>query len=437
VVIIGAGFGGLLCAKQLEGSQVDVLLLDKHNYHLFTPLLYQVASSLLNASDIAFPVRRVFRGSTNVVFRQAVVDRIDFETKEVILDDGEAIPYDYVVVAAGSVTHFFGNEAIERRSLGLKTLSEALQLRNHVLACLEAAALEPNPEVQRALMTFVIVGGGPTGVEYAGALAELMRLVLSKEYSTIKVPARILLLEGQKQLLGVYSKRLGDYTKERLEHLGVEVRLETLLKSADEEKMVLSDRSVLFSRTLVWSAGVRPAAVVANLGVKLAERSRRILVDDYLRIVGQRDAFAIGDVAGFKEGDKELPMLSAPAMQEGRYVGDFILAHLADKPGDPLKRAPFWYLDKGTMATIGRNAAVCDIRGFQFTGFIAWLAWLAIHIYYLIGYRNRLVVLWGWCWNYLWYDRPVRILAEPKGPPKLARLAAPASAASGPATKSA
>ncbi len=427
MVIIGAGFAGLLCARQLEQSPVDVLLLDRHNYHLFTPLLYQVASSLLNASDIAFPVRKVFRSSPNVRFRQADVAGVDLAGKRVVLADGEAIPYDWVVVAVGTVTHFFGNESIERRSLGLKSLSEALQLRNHILACLESAALEKDAAAQQALMTFVVVGGGPTGVEYAGALAELMRLVLEKEYPTIQAPARIVLLEGQKQLLAVYPPRIGDYTKRRLEHLGVEVQLGTLLKKADEETVTLSDGSVIACRTLVWSAGVKPNPMVAELGVDLADRSRRIVVDEYLRIPGHDQAFAAGDIAAAHKDGKELGMMSPQAMQEGRYIGDFILAHLGDHPGEPLKVAPFRYLDKGTMATIGRNAAVCDLAGFHFTGFFAWCVWLAIHIYYLIGYRNRLVVLWGWCWNYLWYDRPVRIIAEAKGPPKLARLAAPSS----------
>ncbi|MEZ4445077.1 MAG: NAD(P)/FAD-dependent oxidoreductase [Polyangiaceae bacterium] len=415
VVIVGAGFGGLECAKKLEGGPTDVLLVDRHNYHVFSPLLYQVASSLLNPSDIAYPVRRVFAGSPNVRFRQADVQRIDFEARELHCAGEVVIGYDQLVIAAGSTTNFFGNRAIEHRALGLKSLSEALQLRNHILGCLEAASACEDRDEQQAWMTFVIVGGGPTGVEYAGALAELMKLVLEGEYPGIAVSPRIVVVEGRDQLLGAFSKKLGDYAERRLEKLGVEVVTGTVVASADDRTVTLKNGEVIEARTLVWSAGVKPASLAAIERVPHTERSRRIEVDPHFRLRGESRVFAIGDIAGKQDADGgELPMLSAPAMQAGRYVGEFIMAHLSDPETESPTTAPFRYLDKGTMATIGRNAAVCSLGGLEMTGLLGWLAWLLVHIYYLIGYRNRLVVLWSWAWNYIWYDRPVRIITRAK-----------------------
>lgn len=417
VVIIGAGFAGLECAKKLDAGPYDVLLVDRHNYHVFTPLLYQVASSLLNPSDIAYPIRRVFSGSPNVRFRQADVVDIDFDERSVKTADGDALPYDRLVIAAGSTTNFFGNTNIERNALGLKSLSEALQLRNHILGCLEAATATDDRDEQAAWTTFVIVGGGPTGVEYAGALAELMRLVLKGEYPSITADPRVILVEGTDRLLGAFSEDLGHYAERRLERLGVEVIKSSLVSSVENDEVILSDGGRIPSKTLVWSAGVKVETLASVDDVPTTGRSRRVEVDAHFRIRGKSRAFAIGDIAGAKADGGELPMLSAPAMQAGRYVADFIVAH-PDDPDTPTPRvAPFVYLDKGTMATIGRNAGVCSVRGLELTGFLGWLAWLVVHIYYLIGYRNRLVVLWSWCWNYIWYDRPVRIITRAKAEP--------------------
>ncbi len=412
VIIVGAGFGGLQCARKLDGSQVDVTLIDRHNYHVFTPLLYQVASSLLNPSDIAFPIRKVFRGSPNVRFRQAEVQGVDFEAKRVLVDNGPPLDWDYLVLAVGSTTNYFGNDSVAERALGLKTLGEALQLRNHILNCLEAASRETDRRAQEPWMTFVIVGAGPTGVEYAGALAELMRLVLRPEYPSIEAPPRIVIVEGMDRVLGAFSERLSDYTARRLERIGVELVLGDLVASVDGDEVVLKSGKRIVAKTLVWSAGVKPEDLAAQPEVPVNPR-RRIAVDDHLRIEGAEGAFAIGDVAG------TLPMLSAPAMQQGRYVADFIVNHLADGPTDPVKMPPFRYVDKGTMATIGRNAAVCAVGGIELTGFIGWMGWLVVHIYYLIGFRNRLIVLWSWFWNYVWYDRPVRIITRAKELPAL------------------
>ena len=411
VVIVGAGFGGLVCAQQLDGAAVEVLLVDRQNYHLFTPLLYQVATSLLNPSDIAYPIRKVFRGSPNVRFRQAEVVDVDVAQRALQTAAGDTIQYDFLVLATGSTTHFFGNAAVEKQALGLKTLAEALQLRNHLLECLERASCA-DEHTQRSLLTFVVVGGGPTGVEFAGALAELLRLVVAKEYPQISVTPSIILLEGQGQLLGFLSPKLAQYTAQRLQQLGVEVRTGTLLADADEHGATLKSGEHIACRTVVWSAGVRAAVVDNGAALELTERSRRIEVDGHMRLAGQRRVFAIGDVAAALHDGEELPMMSPPAMQQGRYVARFIMAHLADQHDAPPTMAPFRYVDKGAMATIGRNAAVCAAGGWALTGFAGWLGWLGVHIYYLIGFRNRLVVLWTWCWNYVWYDRPVRIIAR-------------------------
>jgi NADH dehydrogenase len=413
---VGAGFGGLECAKALSSMPVDVLLVDRNNYFLFTPLLYQVASSLLNPSDIAYPVRRVFRSSPNVRFRREEIVGVDFDGRTLATADGEALAYDWLVLATGSTTNFFGNAAVEKSSLGLKTLGEALQLRNHILLCLEEASQLDDLEAQRPWMTFVIVGGGPTGVEFAGALSELMRLVLAREYPTIMAEPRIVLVEGRHRLLGPFPERLGAYTARRLEKLGVEVMLDRLVKSADDSTVHLSDGSNLQARTLVWSAGVKPEEL-AELGeVPRAARSRRIEVDDHLRVAGHDNVFAIGDIAAAMHEGAELPMMSPPAMQAGRYVAHYIVEHLGSSSA---VSPPFAFVDKGMMATIGRNAAVCVLRGNTFTGFLAWLIWLVVHIYYLIGYRNRLAVLWSWAWNYIWYDRPVRIITRAAPEPLL------------------
>jgi NADH dehydrogenase len=405
VVIIGAGFGGLACAKKLAGSNVRVLILDQHNYHLFTPLLYQVASSLLNPGDIARPVRSVFAGSPNVSFRLERVAGIDFEAHLVSTSGGEAIPYDRLVIAAGSTTQFFGVEGAEERALGLKDLPEALELRNHILACLEHASAHPDSAA--AWLTFVVAGGGPTGVEYAGALSELLR-VLPKEYTELRRHRpRVLLVEGKPELLPVFPGDLGRAARTELGRKGVEVRPGVTVLGYDGSSVSLSDGSRIEANTLVWAAGVKPATLAAAIDVPRT-RSGRIEVDEFLRVPGHPDVYAIGDVAAAKTPDgREVPMLSAPAMAEARRVAENILR--AERGEAPL---PYRYHDKGSMATIGKNAAVAAIGRIHLRGFIGWVAWLTVHLYYIIGFRNRAAVLMSWAWNYLRSDRPVRIIAR-------------------------
>jgi NADH dehydrogenase len=409
VVIVGAGFGGLAAAKKLNGKPVDVLIIDRNNYHLFTPLLYQVASSLLNPSDIAQPVRSIFRGSKNVRFRQAEVSGIDLDERVVHLEGGDEVPYGFLILAAGSTTNYFGLAGAEDRALGLKDLPEALVLRNHILRCLERATLE-NEAGARPWLTFVVVGGGPTGVEYAGALSELVRTVVPQEYPELaRRQVRVLLVEGQEEVLPPFPRSLGASARKSLERRGIEVVTGELVKALDGDEVVLAGGERVQAKTLVWAAGVKPSDLAGTIEAGRS-RSGRIEVDQFLRVNGHENVFAVGDVASTMQDGKEVPMLSAPAMQEARVAAANILATIRK---EPLKR--FHYTNKGTMATIGKNSAVAHVWKFNFTGFIGWLMWLVVHLYYIIGFRNRIVVLLGWAWNYFRSDRPVRIIARARG----------------------
>jgi NADH dehydrogenase len=396
-VIVGGGFGGLQCAKALEGSPVEVLLIDRRNFHLFTPLLYQVASCLLNPSEIAAPLRKVFRDAPNVTYMRGDVASCDFEAKAVVLGDGTRVAYDHLVLATGSVPNYYGNAAIEQRSLGLKDLGSALHLRNHVLDCLETASMTDDRRRHDRLLTFCIVGAGPTGVEYAGALAEFARLVFPQEYPELADSSiRILLLEAGDRVLPTFKPRLSKYAEAELARRGVEVRLGVKVESADHVGIVLHDGTELPTASLVWTAGVKPADLIDT-------PPRRIDVDDRFRVRGHDDVYAIGDVAaGLGPHGEVLPMLSPAAMQAGRYVA----REIVDGPA----RRPFRYRDKGTLATIGRTSAVGQVGPLSFTGFVGWIVWLVVHLYYLIGFENRIQVLLRWAWYYVRLDRPVRVI---------------------------
>jgi NADH:ubiquinone reductase (H+-translocating) len=407
VVVVGAGFGGLQCARKLAGEPVDVVLVDRRNYHLFTPLLYQVASCLLGPSEIAAPLHKVFRGVANVRFRMGDVHHVDFRAHTVHLDDGGTLQYDRLVLAAGSRTNFFGNEDLEQHAYGLKDLGEALQLRNRVLACLEHASATNDADERGRLLTFCIVGGGPTGVEYAGALAELVRLVLPHEYPDLAPSdVRIVLLEGGDRLLPSFRLGLSGYARRELERRGVDVRLHALVAEATDKFVRTRDGDEIETATMIWSAGVKPAPLAAAADAPHT-RGQRIAVDAFLRVPGFDGVYAIGDAASARDKHgRELPMTSPPAMQEGRYVARHLLGRT---------RRPFRYYDKGSLATIGRTSAVAEIGPLRFTGFLGWLVWLVVHLYYLIGFENRLLVMLRWSWYYVRYDRPIRsiILAHP------------------------
>jgi NADH dehydrogenase len=399
VVIVGGGFGGLACARALAGKPVEVTLVDARDYHLFTPLLYQVATALLNPADIAYPFRAVLRRAPNVRFHQGTVTAVDFDARTVTTGAGHVLAYDRLVLATGSVSDYFGNQRLAETTLGMKTLPQAQRLRNHVLACLEHAAQSgPGPE-RTAWLTFVVVGGGPTGVEFAGALAELKRLV-RREYREFPADEmRIVVVEGADALLPVFPEKLGLYARKVLERRGVEVITGAVITDAVEGSATLSSGDALPTRTVVWSAGVR-AARPGGTEQLAAARGQRLEVDERLRLAGRPEVLVIGDLA---DG---LPMLSAPAMQQGRYVARAIVAAVGARP----EPDPFHYRDKGTMAVIGRNAAVADVFGLRLTGLLGWLAWLAVHLYYIVGFRNRAAVFLNWGWDYFRRDRPTRLI---------------------------
>jgi len=422
VVIVGAGFGGLECARRLNRAAVDVLLLDRGGYHLFTPLLYQVATALLNPSEVAYPLRALFRKSPNVRVSTTTVTGIDLKRRVVHASPGEEIPFDYLVLATGSTNDYHGNEQLAENSIGRKTLEDGTHLRNHVLGCLERADQEDDPDERKALLTFVVAGGGPGGVEYSGALTELLRLVAGRDFPAVKLEeTHVLLVQGAGRLLTAFSERLGRYAERTLTKRGVEVRKKTHITGADDHQVTLSDGSVIATRTVVWTGGVAPV-VPHTEPQPQSGHSRRVRVDEFLRIPGAERAYALGDAAGAEQDGREVPMVSAPAIQPGRYVARAIRSDLnGNQPGPP-----FRYLDKGRMATIGRSAAVAQLRGgLELTGFAGWLAWLSVHIWYLVGFRNRLMALASWAWYYLRRDRPIRIILQAPPDPIVSTLRTP------------
>ena len=416
VIVIGAGFAGLKAIDQLSKAAVDILLIDRHNFHLFTPLLYQVATSGLDPSEIAYPVRGILRGRANVRFMMGSVEDIDPHAKVVEVRSGEALlrePYDYLVLAAGSETHFFGNRDLERHAFGLKTLSDGVVLRNHLLKCFERAAWLDDPAQQAALTTVVVVGGGPTGLETAGALRELYGWVLSKEYDRHlgEARGRVILVEMLDHLLPPYPARLRAAARRQLEDMGVEVLLGRRVEEAAEDHITLDSGEIIPTYTLVWAAGVKPSPLADMLDVAL-HKSGAVPVRPTLEVIGRDDVYVIGDMAYLEDKSGErYPMLIPVAQQQGKLAGKNILRRLRNAPQQPFR---FEGLnDRGIMATIGRRRAVAWIfYKVQLSGYLAWLAWLVLHLLTLMGFRNRLNVLVNWMWEYLTYDRSVRIILE-------------------------
>lgn len=410
VVVVGAGFGGVEVARRLRDVPVDVTLVDRSNFHTFQPLLYQVATAGLNAADIAYAVRGLFHGQRNVRFRQAAVVGVDWDDRVVHLDGQPDLPFDHLVVAAGATVTHFGTPGAAEHGFPLYTLEDAVTLRNHVISRFEAADADPT-ELERGGLTFVVVGGGPTGVETAGALAELFAMVFRKDYPGLAVSrARVVLVEMQDHLLGPFTAPSRRHALESLRARGVEVRLGTKVASVSPAAVTFGDGEVLPCQTLVWAAGVQANPLAAALGVP-QDRGGRVVVGADLAIPGHPGGWAIGDVAAARDRRGELlPQLAPVAMQSGRHVARQIARLLDGRTTDP-----FRYVDKGTMATIGRRAAVAELPGrIRLSGAPAWLAWLGLHIVLLVGKRNRASVLLNWAWNYLTWDRGPRLILRPR-----------------------
>jgi NADH dehydrogenase len=401
------GHAGLEAAKALKRAPVDVTLVDRHNYHKFQPLLYQVATAGLQPGDVTQPARHVFRRQANLAFRLATVTGVDFDVRLVHVDAGPPVPYDYLVLGVGASTAYYGVEGAEAHGFPLKNVADAVNLRSHVLFQFEAASRDP-ALVGEGALTFVIVGGGPTGVEMAGALRELFDRVLRKDFPALDVRrARVVLVEAGDALLPSYPPRLRDYTRQQLEKRGVEVRLREAVVEVTPEAVRLASGAVIPTRTLVWAAGVR-ANPLADLLALEQTRGGRLVVDATLRVPGHPEVFVAGDMAGAEDpGGTLYPQVAQAAMQQGVHAAREIERALRDEPPQP-----FRYQDKGQMATIGRNAAVLELpNGWTATGWLAWIGWVLIHIVNLAGFRNQLSVFFNWVYNYFTYDRGPRLIS--------------------------
>ncbi len=410
VVIIGGGFGGLYAARGLDRDDVRVTLVDRRNHHLFQPLLYQVATAGLNPSDIARPIRSVLADQDNAEVLLAEVVGIDRGARKVVLADGE-IGYDYLILATGATHSYFGHDAWAAHAPGLKSIEDALEIRRRMLWAYEAAEREPDAELRREWLTFVVVGAGPTGVEMAGAMAEVGHHTLRRDFRHIDpLQARVLLVEGQGRVLPSFDEALAPKALRQLHKLEVEVRLGAQVIAIDERGVTLAPAERIAARTVIWAAGVAASPLARSLGVPL-DRAGRVLVNPDLTIPDDDRVFVIGDLAAVTDCGKPVPGLAPAAMQAGRQTAANILRKLRGEP-----HRPFHYTDKGSLATIGRAAAVGEIGRFKVSGFIAWFMWAFVHLFYLSGFTNRLVVFWSWGWSYVTYKRGARLITglEPR-----------------------
>ena len=404
VVVIGAGFGGLWAVRTLAGAPCDILVLDRNNYHTFLALLYQVAAAELEAEDIAYPVRSIFGKFPAVDFALAQARRIDIE-KRLVETDNQVFPYDYLILATGSVPHSFGIRGVEEYAFFLKTLEEGVTLKNHIICCFERVARQVDTAGSVGILTFVIVGGGATGVEYAGALSELVHGPIVSDYRKIDFRSvRIILLEGSDSLLGSMPESIRSYTFEKLGKMGVEVRLRTKVMEVTPESVILDSDETISTRTVVWTAGVRGEPLASLSGIPTG-RDGRVSVLPTLQIPTHAEIYIVGDLARIDANGHTLPMVAQVAIQSAVAAAQNIGRQIAKQ--EPL---PFRYHDRGSMITIGRNSAGVAIGSRTYTGFFAWLLWLVIHLFNLIGFRNRMMVLINWAWDYLLYERAVRFV---------------------------
>ena len=410
VVIVGGGFAGLYAARELRHANAQVTVVDRRNHHLFQPLLYQVATAALDPSQIAVPISRILRHQKNAEVVLADVTAIDVAHKRVVLVDG-AIEYDHLILATGATHSYFGHDAWAPFSPGLKTVEDALHVRRRMLLAFEAAEREPDRARRDAWLTFVIVGGGPTGVELAGAMAEISGHLLAKDFRHLgRDHARVLLVEAGPRVLATFPEQLSARSQRDLEQLGVEVRTNARVSDIDDQGATVAGEPI-HARTVIWAAGVAASPLARSLGAPL-DRAGRVEVKPDLSIPNAPEVFVAGDLAAVKDKHGQpVPGVAPAAMQEGRAAAKNVRRQLEGKPTEA-----FAYFDKGSLATIGRARAVADIHGFKLGGFLAWLTWLLIHITYLIGFRNRLFVLASWSWTYLTYDRGSRLITGEVGP---------------------
>ena len=403
VVIIGGGFGGLNAARALRGAKVRVLLIDRQNHHLFQPLLYQVATAALNPSDIASPIRRILRKQSNVDVMLAEAQSIDLARRAVVLADGE-VSYDYLIVATGATHSYFGHDEWSAFAPGLKSIEDALEIRRRVLYAFEAAERDSEAAGRASWLTFVVIGGGPTGVELAGAVSEIARHALAKDFRHIDpAQARVILLEGSPRVLPSYVVELSISARRQLERLGVEVRTDSLASSIDRDGVSLGSERI-GARTVLWAAGVAASPLGRALGAPV-DRAGRVRVNRDLTLPGHPNVFVVGDLASLEHDGRPVPGVAPAAIQEATHAAGNILRATR---GEPL--IPFEYRDKGSLATIGRAAGVAQIGRLRLSGWIAWCAWLFIHLFFLIGFRNRFVVMFSWAWSYFTYDRGARLI---------------------------
>jgi NADH:ubiquinone reductase (H+-translocating) len=404
VVILGAGFAGLSAAKALRKAALRVTVVDRRNHHLFQPLLYQVATAGLNPSDIASPVRRILRKQANVDVLLAEARAIDLDRKRVLLDAGE-LQFDHLIIATGASHSYFGHPEWEELAPGLKSIEDALEIRRRVLLAYERAEQETDPVERERLMTFLVVGGGPTGVELAGALAEIARNALARDFRRIDpARSRVVLIEAGPRILVTYPPELSASAVRQLQSLGVEVRTGDPVVGIDRSGASLGDGRIE-AGTVLWAAGVAASPLAAALQVPL-DKQGRVRVTSRLNVPGYPDVYVVGDMAMIeREGKEPVPGVAPAAMQQGRYAADSIQRQLRGQPSEP-----FHYVDKGSLATIGRAAAVAELGRLRFSGFVAWFVWLAVHIMFLVGFRNRVLVFLEWLWSYITYDRGARLI---------------------------
>lgn len=414
VVVVGGGFGGLAVAKALRGVPVDVLLIDRGNHHLFQPLLYQVATAMLGPSEIATPVRQVFSKQSNVNVALAEVVGIDREKKQVLVDylehRGAPIHYDYLILATGASHNYFGHDEFAKFAPGLKNLNNATSIRDRVLRAFEVAEIEDDPKAHQDVLTFILVGAGPTGVELAGALAELRRFTFASDFRRVDPStARIILVQSGPRILPTFHEELSRAAHEHLEELGVEIRTGSRVTGVDAHGVLVNDERIA-SRTVIWTAGVAPSPAGKWLGAP-TDKSGRVQVERDCSVPGSPEVFVIGDTAAYDHDGSPLPGVAQVALQQGKYVASVIAAR--ETHGEP--PPPFRYFNKGNMAVVGRNFAVLEIGGFRLAGFFAWVAWGLVHLLFLATVGNRLRVMVQWIWSYLTRQRGSRVIMGPGG----------------------